>query len=182
MRDFSEHILDIVQNSIRARAGLIQIYIKESVSKNSYQITIADNGTGMDSETVSKVVDPFYTSRTTRKVGLGIPLFKQNAEMTGGHLTLDSEKGKGTSISAHFILNHFDRLPVGDIAGAYIILICANPTIDFEISHTTDHGNFELKTSEIKQLLGNVPLTEPSVRKFLKEMIQENLLEIGAEK
>ncbi|MCK9208037.1 MAG: ATP-binding protein [Salinivirgaceae bacterium] len=181
MKDFSEHILDIVQNSIRANANDIGIVVLESKKQNLYQITITDNGKGMDAETLSKVVDPFYTSRTTRKVGLGIPLFKQNAELTGGNMTINSGLGKGTIISAQFILNHLDRLPVGDLVGTYLLLVTANQNINFKITHTTDQGEFNFDTREVKTILGNVPVTEASVRKFLKEMLQENLNEIGAE-
>ncbi|MFA6403068.1 MAG: ATP-binding protein [Salinivirgaceae bacterium] len=182
MKDFSEHILDLTQNSIRAKATLIEISITESKVSNLYWIGISDNGTGMDDETIKLVTDPYYTSRSTRKVGLGVPLFKHNAELTGGSFQLSSVLGKGTQISADFINNHLDRLPVGDLVGTYLLLIAANPTLNFLITHTTDSGTYIFDTREVKNLLGEIPINDPSVRQFLKEMIQENLEAIGTER
>jgi hypothetical protein len=182
MKDFSEHILDLVQNSIRAKATLIEVSVTESKISNLYWIGISDNGTGMNEETLKQVADPFYTSRTTRKVGLGIPLFKQNAELTGGSFKISSVQGKGTQISAGFVNNHLDRLPVGDLVGTYMLLISANPDLNFLITHTTDSGIYIFDTREVKSLLGDAPINDPSVRTFLKEMIQENINAIGVER
>jgi hypothetical protein len=174
--------LDLVQNSIRASATLIEISVTESKAGNLYWIGISDNGTGMDNETLKKVPDPFYTSRSIRKVGLGVPLFKQNAELTGGNFQITSIPGSGTQISASFVNTHLDRVPVGDLVGIYVLLISANPTLNFLINHTTDSGTYVFDTREIKTLLGEIPINDSSVRLFLKEMLKENLEAIGAEK
>lgn len=172
------HILDIVQNSIRAKAKLIGIGITERTEENQLIITITDDGCGMNEEELRRAIDPFYTSRTTRKVGLGLSLFKQNAEMTGGSFTLESEKGKGTRVTAVFGLNHVDRPVMGDLTGTLLILICSPESIDYVIKHQTPYGEFVLDTREIKQTLENVPITNPEIRRFLKEMILENLAQI----
>jgi len=178
MKDLSLHILDIVQNSIRAKATLIGIEIVEQPDENQLIITITDNGTGMDQEQLKCAIDPFYTSRTTRKVGLGLSLFKQNAEMTGGSFSIHSELGKGTKVTATFGLNHIDRPIMGDLVGTLLILICSSEEINYVFKHKTLSGKFEIDTREIRQTLENVPISNPEVRLFLKEMLQENLEQI----
>ena len=178
MKDLSSHILDIVQNSIRAKAKLIGIEIKEQPDLNELKITISDDGKGMTEEEIQRATDPFYTSRTTRKVGLGLSLLKQNAEMTGGSFHLESEPGKGTKVTAVFGLNHFDRPVMGDLTGTLLLLICTPGSPEYVFQHDTSSGVFNLDTREVRQILGNVPVTDPEVRKFLKEMIQENLEQI----
>lgn len=178
MKDLSLHILDIVQNSIVAGASLIQVDIDEQTNANSLVIRISDNGKGMDEETLKKVTDPYYTSRTTRKVGLGIPLFKQNAELTGGSLKLSSSPGAGTVLEAHFQHQHLDRPPLGDIAGVMVILVSANPELDFIYAHQLNQKNYTFDTREIKEVLEGIPLNEPEVVKMLRNMIKENLSEL----
>lgn len=179
MKDLSLHILDIVQNSIRARAKLIGIEINEQPEEDQLAITITDDGTGMSREEVQRAIDPFYTSRTTRKVGLGLSLFKQNAEMTGGSFILESELGKGTKVIARFGLKHLDRPVIGDLVGTLLLLISdAKIESDYVFKHQTQTGTFELDTRQIRQTLENVPISHPEVRIFLKEMIRENLEQI----
>lgn len=178
MKDLSSHILDIVQNSIRAKAALIQIEITELPEKDRLIIIISDDGKGMTKEQMQLATDPFYTSRTTRKVGLGLSLFKQNAEMTGGTFYLESEPGKGTKVTAEFGLSHFDRPVMGDLTGTLLLLICTSENIEYVFWYQTHSGDFKLDTREIRQILGNVPVSNPEVRTFLKEMIQENLEQI----
>ncbi|MDP2114056.1 MAG: ATP-binding protein [Bacteroidota bacterium] len=178
MKDLSLHILDIVQNSIRAKATLIGIEIDEQPNENQLIITITDNGTGMSPEQLQSAIDPFYTSRTTRKVGLGLSLFKQNAEMTGGSFSIESVFGKGTKVTAIFELNHLDRPIMGDLVGTLLILICSSDEINYVFKHKTPSGEYELDTREIRQTLENVPISNPDVRLFLKEMLQENLEQI----
>ena len=175
MKDISEHILDITQNSISANATQIEVTINNSIKKNIYELTIKDNGKGMNEETLKQVIDPFYTSRTTRKVGLGIPLLKQNSELTGGNFSITSQLGVGTTINAVFVNNNIDKLPDGDIAGSIVLLVVANPNIDFIYTHITDIGKYIFNTAEIKQVLGDMPITQPEVRKYLIEMITENI-------
>ncbi|NLF44014.1 MAG: ATP-binding protein [Bacteroidales bacterium] len=178
MKDLSLHILDIAQNSIVAGASLIQINIEENTKDNTLTISITDNGKGMSEETLKKVTDPYYTSRTTRKVGLGIPLFKQNAEKCGGHFSIQSTEGKGTITEAVFEHNHIDRPPIGDIAGVVIILVSANPELDFIYSHNINEKNYTFDTREIKEILEGIPLNEPEVVKMLRGMIKDNLSEL----
>ncbi len=178
MKDLSLHILDIVQNSIRAKAALIGIEIAEHPDENQLIITITDDGTGMSPEQLKRAFDPFYTSRTTRKVGLGLSLFKQNAEMTGGNFKIESELGKGTKVTAIFGLNHLDRPIMGDLVGTLLIMICSSEEINYVFKHQTPSGVFKLDTREVRQMLENVPISNPEVRLFLKELLQENLEQI----
>lgn len=178
MKDLSLHILDIVQNSIRAKASLIGIKITEQPSNNQLNITINDDGTGMDKEQLQQAIDPFYTSRTTRKVGLGLSLFKQNAEMAGGSFNIESELGKGTKVTAIFEMNHLDRPVMGDLVGTLLILFCSPGEVNYVFKHQTTSGVFELDTRDIRQTLENVPINDPEVRKFIKEMLEENLEQI----
>ena len=178
MKDLSLHILDIVQNSIRAKARLITVEIVEQPDLDQLSITITDDGTGMSPEQLQSAIDPFYTSRTTRKVGLGLSLFKQNAEMAGGSFTIESDLGKGTRVTAVFGMSHLDRPMMGDLVGCLLILICTPGEVEYVFKHQTPDGEFVLNTFEIKQTLEGVPINHPEVRTFLREMIEENLKQI----
>ena len=178
MQTLSDHILDIAQNSIRAQASRVEIDLQENITEDSLVITIRDNGCGMDEATAAKVTDPFFTSRTVRKVGLGIPLFKQNAEATGGTLKITSKPGEGTTIEAKFGLSHWDRPPLGDVAGSIMILVSANPGIDFTYHHVTEKGEYTFDTHEVKEILEGVPLNDPEIVMALRQMIRENIKEI----
>ena len=180
MKDLSLHILDIVENSISAKATLIEITIDENRTDNSYWLTINDNGKGMSREMAEQVTDPYVTSRTTRKVGLGLPLLMMNAERTGGHITITSIEGKGTKVRALFIYDNIDRLPLGDMAGTIVILASANPAIEFVYTHTVDGEQYVFDTREIKEALDDVAINDNHIFKYLKEMINENLQEIKA--
>jgi len=178
MKNIAQHILDIVQNSTAAKADFIEIKIHQSEVENYYQLIIIDNGSGMDKETINRVVDPFYTSRTTRKVGMGIPLLKQNAEITGGSFSIQSKLGEGTQVQATFILDSIDIVPEGDIAGTIVFLAATNPTIEFEFEFANTKGNYVFSTVEVKKVLGDVPLSNSEIRAYLKEMIEENIAEL----
>ena len=129
----------------------------------------------MTPEEMKKALDPFYTSRTTRKVGLGLPLLKQNAEQTGGKLMLSSSVGNGCRVEALLVNNHIDRQPLGDMAGTLVMLFASNPTIRFKFNYLTDRGEFNIDTDEVKQILEDVPITNNEVREFLIKHIRENL-------
>ncbi len=178
MKDLSLHILDIVQNSIRAKAKLIGIEISELPETDELIIVISDDGCGMSQEQLQRAVDPFYTSRTTRKVGLGLSLFKQNAEMSGGSFQIESELGKGTKVTAIFGLKHLDRPAMGDLTGTLLLLICSPGETNYVFKHQTPCSEFTLDTRDVRQMLEDVPLTHPDVRIFLKEMLRENLEQI----
>ena len=173
MRELSLNILDIAQNSISAGASLIEIEIIENTVKEEMYISINDNGKGMAAEQVLNVTDPFFTTRTTRKVGMGIPLFKLAAEQTGGSLTIWSEPGTGTKISALFKTGSVDFTPLGDISSTVTMLIVMNTDRDFCYRHSVDSREFTLKTQELKQILGDVPLSTPDVAEWLKSYIEE---------
>lgn len=178
MKDLASHILDILQNSVSANAKRIELQITEHETENLYTVRFIDNGKGMNAETVKQVTDPFFTTRTTRKVGLGLPLLKQNAERTGGGMIIKSEPGKGTEVDVNFKLDHIDRLPMGDIAGTMALTASSYPSIDFIYTHTTITGTFTFNTTEIKEALGGVPINNPQVIAFMKDLIRDNLKEI----
>lgn len=173
MRELSLNILDIAQNSIAANAGLIEIEVAEDTAKGEMRILIEDNGQGMTPEQTEKVTDPFYTTRTTRKVGMGTPLFKLAAEMTGGTFTIGSQVNKGTKIVAVFKTSSVDFTPLGDMGSTVSLLIAMNLHINFIYRYSVDSRVFTLQTSELKQILGDVPLNEPDVVEWIKTYIEE---------
>jgi len=179
MKNMALHIMDIVQNSIQAKSSEIFIEINIDEAKQSTIVEIIDNGSGMDATYLKKVIDPYTTSRTTRNVGLGIPLLKMNAESTGGSFSIQSNLNQGTKVQAVFNNNHLDCIPAGDIPGVIMLLIGANPTIDFHYLYQTSAGEFKLSTSEVKKTIENIPINDPEVLHFLKEMIQENMENIN---
>ncbi len=179
MKTFADHITDITLNSIAAKANLIEIMVEEDKSLNLYTIKIKDNGCGMSKELSQQAVQPFFTTRKTRKIGLGLSFFKQNAEQTGGSFELQSAPGKGTCVKAVFKHNHIDRPAIGDLAEAYILLLISHEGIDFHYTHKTGDGEYKIKSAEILQKLGNISLTNSQLRNALKEMIDNNLTEIN---
>ena len=181
MKDLSMHIMDIFQNAISAKASIISLDIMEDKRDNLLFLEFTDNGMGMNTEMVKKVTDPFFTTRTTRKVGLGLSILKQNAERTGGSFKLESQEGIGTRVTAKFVLNHLDRPVLGDVPGAVLLTVTANPDIIFNYSHIKDSKKYNFSTSEIKEALGDIPLNDPIVYHYLRELVTENLNEIGVE-
>ncbi|MCR4430006.1 MAG: ATP-binding protein [Tepidanaerobacteraceae bacterium] len=173
------HILDIVQNSINAGATLIEIIIDEDEKNDILTIEIKDNGRGMDESTLKKVKDPFFTTRTTRKVGLGVPLFEQAAKSCGGKLDIFSKVGEGTSIRASFVRSHIDRPPIGSMSDTMILLVATNPEIDFLYRHRVDNNEFVLDTREIKNTLQDVPISNPMVLDWIKTFVEDNLKQIS---
>lgn len=180
MKELSLNVLDIAQNSIVAGASLITIETLEAVADDRLTIRIADNGRGMSAEQVKSVIDPFYTTRTTRKVGLGIPLFKMAAEMADGGLEIASAPGVGTTVTATFRLSHVDRMPIGDMEGTVSALIHMNPELDFVYRRSFGEKAFTLDTRELREVLEGVPLNTPEVNAWINEFLSENLKEIKA--
>jgi len=178
MRELSLHILDIAQNSIVAEADEIRIAIVEDFENDQLAICIKDDGKGMDQETVNKVIDPFYTTRTTRKVGLGIPMFKQAAETCDGSFSITSSPGVGTDIAAHFKHSHIDRMPLGNMSDTLITIINSSDKIDLMYTHKIGEEKFTLSTRDIKKTLGELPITNLDVLIWLREYIKENLDEM----
>jgi hypothetical protein len=181
MKEISLNILDIVQNSIRAGAKNIRLEIIESDQSNSLVIKIVDDGSGMDKDTLARIDDPYTTSRKTRKVGMGIPLLKYHAEITGGSLKISSIPGEGTEIFAGFKKDHIDRQPMGDICGVLKLLLMAEKEIDFEYHHTTDEGNFSFSSREAKSVLEVEDFSDFILAGEIYNLLKNNLLEIGAE-
>lgn len=182
MKDLSLHILDIVQNSIAAGAGLIQVDVLEDTPGNTCRISITDNGRGMTAGQLEKVRDPYFTSRTTRKVGMGIPLFEQTARQAGGRLMIESLPGSGTKVMAVMEHDHIDRPELGDMPGVISMLAGSYPEKDFEYRHEKDGVSFCFRTSDIKEILGDVPLSELGVIRFMKQMIMEEFGTISSHK
>ena len=173
MRELSLNVLDIAQNSLSAGATLVEITVTEDTAADQLTIVIKDNGRGMTGEQVRRVSDPFYTTRTTRKVGMGIPLFRMAAEMAGGGLEIRSEPGKGTCVQADFTLSHIDRMPLGDMTGTISALIRLNPTVDFSYRHQRDGREAGLDTRELRQVLEGVPLDTPDVMEWIEGSLTE---------
>ena len=175
MKDLSMHIMDILQNSTRAGATEVTLEVLENAAADTLTIRFIDNGCGMDAETVQKVINPFFTTRTTRKVGLGLPLLKQNTEQTGGSLDIQSEKGKGTTVTAVFGRSHLDRPPMGDLAGTVVLTASAYPDIRFIFHYHNGETDYVFDTVEVNEALDGISIQEPEVIQYLKEMIQENI-------
>lgn len=174
MQELSLHVLDIAQNSVSASASNVKIAVEEDEGRVLLSVTVEDDGRGMDEETVKRVTDPFYTTRTTRKVGLGIPLFKMAAELTGGGLSIESEPGRGTRVTAVFTRSHIDRMPLGDMAESMAQLICLNDRIEITYEYVFNGRRFSVSTGELKAELCGVPLSSPEVMIFTREYIAEN--------
>ncbi len=149
MEDISLHILDIVENSINADASKIKIKIMENISKDLLVIEIEDNGRGMKKEIVDQVLDPFYTTRTTRKVGLGLSFLAQAAEESKGDFIIKSKPGEGTKLKASFQHSHIDRKPIGDINSTIVTLITSHPEINFVYEYEDENGNYVLNSNEL---------------------------------
>lgn len=164
MRELSQHILDLVQNSIEAGATQVTLEINENRQiGDSFLIRVKDNGRGMDEETCAKVIDPFVTTRTTRRVGLGLPLIHMTAKGCGGYLKIFSTLGSGTIVEALYQHSHWDRPPLGNIVETIKSIIVANPEIDFTYQHIVDQAVFSITTKELVEILGDISLTHPEV-------------------
>ncbi len=181
MKNIALHVLDLVQNSVRAKAAKVQVSVTEDSVHDRYLLTIEDDGEGMEEEKRQKATDPFYTTRTTRKVGLGLPLIQQNAERTGGSFTLTSGPGKGTKLEACFVMSHPDRLPLGDIDDVLVLLAVGIPQLRLVYEHKTEHGKYRFDTEAVREIIGDIKDSNLEVRKFLREMITENLKDINAD-
>ena len=181
MNELSLHILDICQNSIKANASLIKIIITDNTLNNIYKIEIIDNGSGMDKKTLSQVADPFFTTRTTRKVGLGISLFKMAAEMTEGSLEIISTINEGTKVTTIFQNDHIDRAPLGYIEDTLSILILNENYIDIYYKHIFNDNIYIFDTREIRKVLEGIPFTDYNVIMWIKNNIQEGIINIHKE-
>jgi anti-sigma regulatory factor (Ser/Thr protein kinase) len=181
MTEISLNILDVAENSTRANATLVTLIVAVSTKEDTLKVVIADDGCGMTKEQVQRVTDPFFTTRKTRKVGLGVPFFKQAAESTGGSFEIVSEPNVGTTVTAVFGFSNIDRMPLGDISSTVHNLIIYHPETDFFFRYSVDGREFTLDTREMKEILGGVPLDVPEVSAYIKEYLVENKKETDKE-
>ena len=173
MNTLTFHITDIASNSVRA--GATRISLEITIHEDHTTVRITDNGCGMDAETVSRITNPFYTTRTTRKVGLGIPFLIQNAEQTGGHVSITSEPGKGTAVTACFITSNIDCPPMGDLPGTVAMLISGNPGINVCFSYRKEELLFEISSEDLQSVFEDIPLSHPKIILAIRKMIAANL-------
>ncbi len=178
MNDLSLHILDVAENSINAGATLIRITVVEDIFRDLLQIEIEDNGKGMTGEVAARVTDPFYTTRTTRKVGLGLSLLEQAAQDAGGGLTVGSRENEGTTVSATFRHSHIDRKPLGNLADTMTVLIVGKPDIDFVFTYRKNDRSYALDTRTVRRELEGIPLNTPSVAAAIKGELEAAMEEL----
>jgi len=182
MNELSLNVLDIAQNSIVADATLVEIDVEEDSNEDRIIIRVKDNGKGMSEDFLKAVEDPFITTRTTRKIGLGISFLKEAAEMTGGSITLESELGVGTTVTATFVMSNIDRQPIGNLTETIIILVTLNTEIDFIIRYKVNENEFVFSTVEVKELLGEeASLNAPAIVVFLTEYVSEHIQGLSGE-
>ena len=176
MKELSLNILDVAKNSTAAGASLVEISLELS-SEGILTLSITDNGCGMDEETLRGVTDPFYTTRKTRKVGMGLPLLKMAAEQTGGELCITSstnEGERGTKLRASFDTKSIDCMPLGDIVSTVCILIAGSPDVDFLFVDKRPSGEVVLDTAQLREVLGEgISLAEPEIQQWIKEYLEE---------
>ena len=175
MRELSLHLLDIAENSIAAQAKTVEIAIREDSRTDRLHMSVRDDGRGMDQEMAAQAIDPFVTTRTTRKVGLGIPLLKAAAEACNGFLEIQSTPGIGTRLDVEFQNSHIDRMPLGDIASTILHLVIANPQIRFIFRHQVDENEFFFDDEPIKRELADIPLSDPLVISYLRDEIEAGI-------
>lgn len=177
MTELSLNVLDIAENSTKAGARLVTIRVEADTDADRLTVVIADDGCGMTPEQKAQVTDPFFTSRTTRNVGLGVPFFKYAAESTGGGFEIESEPGAGTTVTADFVLSHIDRMPLGDITSTIHTLVVYHPDTDFVYEYGYNHKSFTLDTREFREILGGLPFDCPEISTYIRDYLTENKLE-----
>jgi anti-sigma regulatory factor (Ser/Thr protein kinase) len=182
VEDISLHILDIAENSIKAGATLIQVGIEEKTDEDIFSITIKDNGKGIPKEHLAEVLDPFYTTRTTRKIGLGLSLLAQSARETGGDISIQSLESKGTAVEVYFRPSHIDMRPLGDIADTLLVLISGNPEADFVFTWRRDGREHAFDTRQLRAELDDVPINSPRVLSLIRDYLKEILTDIKRER
>lgn len=182
MREIALHLLDIAENSVAANATDIEISVVEDLQNDRLKASVTDNGKGMDADTVARICDPFVTSRTTRKVGLGIPLLKAAAEACDGSLTIESQLDKGTRLQVEFQRSHIDRMPLGDLGSTILTLVIGNPQINWWFRYKArlqdSEPEFLFENQAIQEFLGDIPLSEPEVLSYLRTQIEEGISNI----
>jgi hypothetical protein len=180
LEDLSLHVLDVAENGLRAGASRIWIRIREDLVNDFMEVIIEDNGRGMSPEMVDQVLDPFVTTRTERRVGLGLPLLANAARMAGGEVQISSLPGRGTRVRATFQHSHIDRQPLGDMGSTLVSLLLANPDVELVYEHSRNDEEFRLDTEDLREELHPVPLDRPEVIGWIRDHVRQGLREIGA--
>lgn len=181
MQELSFHIVDLIENSLNAKATEIKVEITEDSENKLFLFELTDNGFGIERHILKSISNPFTTTRTTRDVGLGLTLFTETVNECDGQLSIESEISNGTRVKARLKYDHINRDPLGDIADTIAILIISNQNVDFKYRHTTDRGIYEIDSGEIKKVLGDeVSLSNPKVVRFIRDELVEGLRSIGA--
>jgi anti-sigma regulatory factor (Ser/Thr protein kinase) len=178
MREISLHIMDIIQNSVEAGATFIEVEVTERSIDDSLKIKIQDNGRGIDAKMLPSITDPFTTSRTSRRVGLGLSLFESACIRCSGSLAIDSRKGCGTTVKADMKLSHIDRAPIGRIEDT-IVSFLIYPNIEMLYTHSVDDREFRLDTRELKKITGE-GLNDQEILQWIREYLKEGLDNIGS--
>ncbi|MFP3895457.1 MAG: ATP-binding protein [Anaerolineales bacterium] len=182
MRELSLHILDLLQNALEAGASYVELEIVEDIAQNRLSISVEDNGRGMSKEALARIDDPFFTTRRSRRVGLGIPLLKAAARRCNGDVSVTSKMAVGTRVEAHFERDHIDRAPLGDMVSTLSGFILTSPAkgeaCDMRYTHRIDGRTFTFDTREIRETLGGVPLTHPRVRRWMEDFLQQGFAEL----
>ena len=176
LRDISLHIHDLSENSITAGATLIRIAL--CAEDGVLTLRLTDNGKGMSPELLARVEDPFTTSRTERKVGMGIPFFKLACEQTGGSFRIASELGKGTELTGRLMIGNIDRIPLGDVGETVSMLILESPETRFVLELTARGESFTLDTDEVREQLDGAPISDFEILQWIKEYVNESVLNI----
>jgi hypothetical protein len=171
LKELSLHLLDVVQNSIEAGASKIEIKIDEDFNRDVLVMEVCDNGKGMSDEQIAQVLDPFYTTRKTRNIGLGLPLLLEACRRCDGNLEIHSQPGIGTTLQATFKHSHIDRAPLGDIPSVLMTVLFSENNLDWLYIHKVNQEEFRLGSSEIRKELVDVPITHPKVRNWLHDFL-----------
>jgi len=179
MEDISLHILDVAENGIIAGADLIKINVSEDVTRDVLEVAIQDNGRGMSPELLKNVLDPFVTTRTTRKVGLGLSLFQQASQEADGNLSIESTEGQGTTVRAYMSYAHIDRKPLGNMVATMLALVEGNPTVDFAYTHTRNGRTYSFDTRDLRVQLEEIPINTPAVIALIEDNLTSGLQEIN---
>lgn len=178
MRELADNILDIAQNSISAQASLVEIAITVSHADNRIVFVFRDNGRGMSEELLRTVAEPFTTTRTTRKVGLGLPLLRMTASMTGGDFSIGSRLGEGTTVCVSFGLDHIDRPPMGDVPGALYTLVLTNPDVDFLFTYDYDGEVFTFDTRAVREAIAPLPISHPEITAWIRDCLYQDISQL----
>jgi anti-sigma regulatory factor (Ser/Thr protein kinase) len=172
MKELSLHVLDIAENSTRAGASFIEISITEESDSDTLEIVISDNGMGMDAGMVKQAINPFFTTKDVRRVGIGLSIFRQAALLAGGEFHLESSPDEGTCVTARFVRRHIDRQPLGDMASTITTILLSNPDVDICYIHEVDGDKFIFDTRVVRTILSDGSISDPEVIKFLVEVIR----------